>query len=569
MQSFVRTLTTKCHELLDSGQVLWYDSVTSKGDLRWQDELNSLNKMFFDVCDGIYLNYNITEEKLARSRDLAALANRQFDVYVGIDVFGRGSPCGGGFNTKEGLEMIRNYQLSCALFAPAWTYEYLGYAEFDVNEIMFWGIISDLLTVRPLKIPIHTTFCQGFGNDFFLQGQKMNVSSKPWFNISLQQLQPSYLLSQFHSYVITSTIDTELDDHEIPVQRKRSKASYKVKNPSKPTMFLDLTSAVNGGSSLKLQALNKGQAVWFKLFKIDADNSKSLKLTVCWKSSSVSRCDVFMVLSTLDADPLGVGPVGVLLETVAFSESRLPFLEQASKHCLRHISTAKPETESMLQDYRKSSFMVDMNEFVKRGYKDQEFLVSAVLLPLGDPQMAVNIGLLEVVGDSEVKPRLNIMKAIVSLGKQLELPLSFDRIIGLITQVNTSYQDILTAETRSNSVVSADATVTAMSSARTSVTSENSSFASESSMVYFFKWIYSNQADVDYYLVSGYDMAGKRTILGHCVTENFIYTHALNDAMLLPDHFSIEPVLSSTDSPAGEFLFYAEGAVPRVTDLTF
>lgn len=34
-----------------------YDSVTIHGKLDWQDQLNEMNKPFFDICDGIFVNY--------------------------------------------------------------------------------------------------------------------------------------------------------------------------------------------------------------------------------------------------------------------------------------------------------------------------------------------------------------------------------------------------------------------------------------------------------------------------------------------------------------------------------
>ena len=63
--------------------------------------------MFFDVCDGIFLNYLITQEKLERSKALADKDGRQYDVYAGIDVFGRGSPSGGGFNCKQVRKLMK------------------------------------------------------------------------------------------------------------------------------------------------------------------------------------------------------------------------------------------------------------------------------------------------------------------------------------------------------------------------------------------------------------------------------------------------------------------------------
>ena len=55
--------------------------------------------MFFDACDGIFLNYCWSKEKLENSVK-AAGPNRQADVYVGVDVFGRGCFRWGGYKSK-------------------------------------------------------------------------------------------------------------------------------------------------------------------------------------------------------------------------------------------------------------------------------------------------------------------------------------------------------------------------------------------------------------------------------------------------------------------------------------
>ena len=59
----------------------------------------SHGRSFFDLCDGIFLNYNWNEERLRSSSTLAG--GRKGEVYVGIDVFGRGCPGGGGYNSCE------------------------------------------------------------------------------------------------------------------------------------------------------------------------------------------------------------------------------------------------------------------------------------------------------------------------------------------------------------------------------------------------------------------------------------------------------------------------------------
>ena len=56
--------------------------------------------MFFDVCDGIFLNYNWSDIHLKHSLEMAG-EKRQHDIYVGVDVFGRGCPGGGGWNTRH------------------------------------------------------------------------------------------------------------------------------------------------------------------------------------------------------------------------------------------------------------------------------------------------------------------------------------------------------------------------------------------------------------------------------------------------------------------------------------
>lgn len=49
------------------------------------------------MCDGIFLNYCWKEESLIRSIELAG--DRCYDVFVGIDIFGRNMLGGGEFNT--------------------------------------------------------------------------------------------------------------------------------------------------------------------------------------------------------------------------------------------------------------------------------------------------------------------------------------------------------------------------------------------------------------------------------------------------------------------------------------
>jgi mannosyl-glycoprotein endo-beta-N-acetylglucosaminidase len=86
-------------------EVIWYDSVLfDAGELLWQNQVNNRNKTFFDVSDVIFLNYNWKEAFLFSSSHLAS--HRSFHVFVGVDVFGRSTPGGGGFHTNLAVSSI-------------------------------------------------------------------------------------------------------------------------------------------------------------------------------------------------------------------------------------------------------------------------------------------------------------------------------------------------------------------------------------------------------------------------------------------------------------------------------
>ncbi|NXT25702.1 ENASE acetylglucosaminidase, partial [Syrrhaptes paradoxus] len=185
---FLRHLTARVHSAVPGGLVIWYDSVVRDGALRWQNELNPDNSVFFDACDGLFTNYNWKEEHLERSRGLAG--PRHADVYVGVDVFGRGDVVGGGFDTNKSLRLIRQHGLSAAVFAPGWVYEHLGEENFLHNENKFWGSLAEYLPTHSIcTLPLTTSFSLGMGTSRFLDGQE---ETGPWYDLSAQELQPLY-----------------------------------------------------------------------------------------------------------------------------------------------------------------------------------------------------------------------------------------------------------------------------------------------------------------------------------------------------------------------------------------
>ncbi|XP_035424598.1 cytosolic endo-beta-N-acetylglucosaminidase [Cygnus atratus] len=190
---FLRHLTAQVHSAVPGGLVIWYDSVLEDGALRWQNELNEQNRVFFDACDGLFVNYNWKEEHLERTRRLAR--QRHADVYIGVDVFARGDVVGGGFDSDKSLSLIRKHSLSAAIFAPGWVYEHLGEENFLQNENKFWGLLADYLPTHSIcTLPLATSFSLGMGTSRFLTGKEEEAG--PWYNLSAQEIQPLYTESE-------------------------------------------------------------------------------------------------------------------------------------------------------------------------------------------------------------------------------------------------------------------------------------------------------------------------------------------------------------------------------------
>ena len=75
----------------------------------------------------------VSLDNLANS--ISALDNdsRRTDIFVGVDVFGRGCLGGGGFECSKPLEEIRRRGLSVAIFAPGWRTLPQSFISLDVS----------------------------------------------------------------------------------------------------------------------------------------------------------------------------------------------------------------------------------------------------------------------------------------------------------------------------------------------------------------------------------------------------------------------------------------------------
>uniref|UniRef100_A0A8C5WDQ0 Cytosolic endo-beta-N-acetylglucosaminidase n=1 Tax=Leptobrachium leishanense TaxID=445787 RepID=A0A8C5WDQ0_9ANUR len=281
---FLRYLTDQLHQRIPGGLILWYDSVTHSGELKWQNELNDSNRQFFDACDGIFTNYNWQEGNL----QFMAEEPRRADIYIGVDVFARSDVVGGKFDTVKSLQMIRRYGFSAALFAPGWVLECLEKEEFLQNQHKFWSLLENHLFTHSLStLPICSTFCLGCGKKRFSFGKAEDVG--PWFNLSSQEVQPIF---------------TEVTARDQESGWVRSRICQK--------------DAWHGGNSLliegKLPADTDG--VTLRLFSLHVAAPQNLLLLLVYKLEDSSDISLALELGTRDAPSCSVESITGVSEQV-------------------------------------------------------------------------------------------------------------------------------------------------------------------------------------------------------------------------------------------------------------
>ncbi|CAL9187816.1 unnamed protein product [Musa hybrid cultivar] len=189
LKEFVDHLSRTMHFQIPGSLVIWYDAVTIDGSGGSQNKLNQENKPFFDLCDGILVNYLWEEPDVEDSASVAG--ERKFDVYMGIDVFGRGTFGGGQWNTNAALDVLKTHDISATIFAPGWVYETNQGPDFETAQNRWWGLVEQswgILRNYPKVLPFYSNFDQGRGLHFSIEG--LQVANNHWNNISSQGFQP-------------------------------------------------------------------------------------------------------------------------------------------------------------------------------------------------------------------------------------------------------------------------------------------------------------------------------------------------------------------------------------------
>ncbi|VEU19449.1 DEKNAAC100077 [Brettanomyces naardenensis] len=203
--SFIESLKAKLHTDNLKNEIIWYDSyIFPYNKTYYVNGVNELNYNFFLAADRFFTNYWWNIKSLQENIKGVGMLGVQKKLYVGYDVWGRGSTIGkGGFDTSLACQLISKYKSNVALFSPAWTYEQLGPRNFVQNDTRFWvgqfeGEFSVSSSIKPHCSPVFKindssfTFYSNFGNG---QGQNFNckgvrVYNYPWVDGNLQWYLP-------------------------------------------------------------------------------------------------------------------------------------------------------------------------------------------------------------------------------------------------------------------------------------------------------------------------------------------------------------------------------------------
>ena len=187
---------------------------------------------FLVLLEYFRLNYTWKHESLRKSRERVRVCHERspYDVYAGIDCFGRGTFGGGGMKCGEAVSAILEADLSIALFACAWAYEnfhsrsknsiqngnedlsnkvpesdttwifrsldkshfvpsWYSYDDEFINGInLVWNHYRMFL----FEFPLTTSFCTGAGLVASCKKEERDwpTNAKPFYNLSTQALQP-------------------------------------------------------------------------------------------------------------------------------------------------------------------------------------------------------------------------------------------------------------------------------------------------------------------------------------------------------------------------------------------
>lgn len=200
---FDEALKSRLHIVCPGSKLIWYDSfISGKNRTFYQNSVTEWNYDQYLTTDLFFTNYWWREEDLKKNLQNIGLQGVKQKLFVGVDVWGRGSKVGnGGFETGIAMNLLRKYSSNIALFAPAWTYENFEKENFVPNDRKFWigdntsddfsdpvsRYVSHYTTpmyIKDQNVKFYTNFSVGEGSKFRVFAH--TVFKNNWVNSNLQ-----------------------------------------------------------------------------------------------------------------------------------------------------------------------------------------------------------------------------------------------------------------------------------------------------------------------------------------------------------------------------------------------
>lgn len=205
MLPFVELLKAAMHAVAPTLELVWYDAfVPLLNRTKYENGILPLNYPLFKAADLFLTNYWWDESTLKKNVAVAGLEGTKSALLVGIDMWGRGMKVGsGGFDAPLAVSFCEAYDSGACLFAPAWTYEFLGPTKFEKNDLrLWWGedALSDHVVghtaccLNPFSgnkahnFVFYTNFCTGQGKAYYINGK--SVFNNFWVEGGVQHEMP-------------------------------------------------------------------------------------------------------------------------------------------------------------------------------------------------------------------------------------------------------------------------------------------------------------------------------------------------------------------------------------------
>lgn len=323
VREFIQDFKEKAPEL----QMIYYDSMTTEGNIDWQNALNEKNLPFMknesgeNVADSMFLNFWWTEEELASLELLKASAQKAeenqldpYSLYAGVDIQSEGYLTPIQWNLFE--KSKNSTYTSLGLYCPSWTYsssagsmddfwakENLVWvnskgdpsAKAETSSDTGWKGISAYAVERTAitSLPFITNFNVGNGYSFYKNGEQ--ISKLDWNNRSISDIMPTY------RYLIENGEGNKL------------------------SASVDVANVYYGGSSLKLRGdMVKGTGSAIKLYSTDFEMTKGAVFTTVAKATADTELSAVVTLEDGSEQVLkGDKKAGQDWTTVAFDTSSI------------------------------------------------------------------------------------------------------------------------------------------------------------------------------------------------------------------------------------------------------